>query len=159
MLRVTNPSITSLYRYGRVSPLSRRTYAHSSYGAEGETKAQQTNNPTNSPTRDIEHPGPAPPDVGQKDIDSKASKSHSSSSTTQQDRDREDPGGKRAQSKTSNDAHPTITDGRQSPNVDSDGNVRANVPKDVKKHNEEMEQRYDRSYNQIGDEGKIHKGF
>ena len=38
-------------------PLGQRLYAHSSYGGDGETEAQQPNNPRNQPTRDIEHPG------------------------------------------------------------------------------------------------------
>jgi hypothetical protein len=101
--------------------------------------------------------GPAPPDVGKKDSNTKASKSQPS--TSQEDRDKEDSEGKPIKMKSSNNAHPTITDGRQSPNIDSEGNVRPGVPNDVKKHNEEMKQRYDRSYNQIGDEGKVHKGF
>ena len=60
---------------------------------------------------------------------------------------------------SSNNAKPTITDGRHSPNVDSEGNVKSDVPNDVKKHNEEMEHRYDRPYNQLGNEGKPPKGF
>jgi hypothetical protein len=33
------------------------------------------------------------------------------------------------------------------------------VPEDVKRHNRELDQRYDRAYNQIADEGKVNKGF
>lgn len=58
-----------------------------------------------------------------------------------------------------NKAHPTITSGQESPNVDSDGNPRRSVPEDVRRHNAELGARYDRSYNQIGDEGTIRKGF
>lgn len=155
MLRVACPRCPSLYRSGQVSALSWRPYAHSSYGAEGETQAQQPNNPRNTPTRDIEHPGPAAPDVSK---GSTASSSHSRPSTSQQDRDKEDPEDTSTQ-KTSNNANPTITDGRQSPNVDSEGNVRSNVPDDVKQHNKEMDERYDRPYNQVSNEGKVQKGF
>lgn len=43
--------------------------------------------------------------------------------------------------------------------MDRDGNVRPDVPDDVKQHNIEMGERYDRPYNQISDEGKVEKGF
>ncbi|KAE8328740.1 hypothetical protein BDV39DRAFT_173196 [Aspergillus sergii] len=130
MLRAANSSIPSLYRSRKVSPLSWRTYAHSSYGGEGESEAQQPNNPRNTPTRDIEHPGPSAPDVSKGSTASSNSQPRSSS-TSQEDRDKED----------------------------SEGNVKSDVPDDVKKHNEEMEHRYDRPYNQLGNEGKSPKGF
>ncbi|KAL4896956.1 hypothetical protein BDV59DRAFT_169429 [Aspergillus ambiguus] len=121
-----------------------RAYSHSSYGAEGENNAEPS-----KATRNLEHPGPPPPDVS-------GSQSNASSQ----------PPGQTSQGKeypihteTSNKAHPTITDGRQSPNVDDEGNTREDVPQDVKQHNQEMEERYDRPYNQIADEGKVHKGF
>lgn len=50
----------------------------------------------------------------------------------------------------SNKARPTLNDGAQTPNVDADGNTRESVPEDVKKHNAEMEERHDRTYNQLG---------
>ncbi|KAL1999123.1 hypothetical protein VTN02DRAFT_5004 [Thermoascus thermophilus] len=59
----------------------------------------------------------------------------------------------------SNKAHPTLTDGRQSPNVDEHGNLRPDVPEDVKRHNRELESRYDRAYNQIAEDGKVQKGW
>lgn len=33
------------------------------------------------------------------------------------------------------------------------------MPEDVKQHNRELEQRHDKAYNQIGDEGQVNKGF
>ncbi|KAN0083321.1 hypothetical protein V8E54_002409 [Elaphomyces granulatus] len=62
----------------------------------------------------------------------------------------------------SNKAHPTLNDGKQTPNVDESGEPLpdADVPEDVKRHNREMDQRYDRAYNQIADEkGTVEKGF
>jgi hypothetical protein len=59
----------------------------------------------------------------------------------------------------SNKAHPTITTGKQSPNVDDEGHRRKDIPDEVKEHNRGVEQRHDRSYNQITDEGKVQKGF
>ncbi|OXV10201.1 hypothetical protein Egran_02039 [Elaphomyces granulatus] len=62
----------------------------------------------------------------------------------------------------SNKAHPTLNDGKQTPNVDESGEPLpdADVPEDVKRHNREMDQRYDRAYNRIADEkGTVEKGF
>ncbi|KAJ5340470.1 serine-rich protein [Penicillium brevicompactum] len=53
----------------------------------------------------------------------------------------------------SNKAHPTLRDGNQSPLADQDGNLKDDLPADVKKHNEEMEERYDKPYNHTGDQG------
>lgn len=55
----------------------------------------------------------------------------------------------------SNKAQPTLRDGNQSPIADHEGHLRDDLPEDVKKHNEEVEQRYDRPYNHIADEGDV----
>lgn len=111
--------------------------------------------PTNS---DHTYVGPSAPDVSKGSTASSSSQPRSSS-TSQEDRDKEDSEGRPIRMSSSNNAKPTITDGRHSPNVDSEGNVKSDVPNDVKKHNEEMEHRYDRPYNQLGNEGKPPKGF
>ncbi|RAK99757.1 uncharacterized protein BO80DRAFT_435748 [Aspergillus ibericus CBS 121593] len=95
-----------------------RFFAHSSYGGEGETDPQQPNNPRNTPTRDIEHPGPPPPDT--------------SSSTPANDKGRQEP---------SNKARPTLGD--EDKYVDRDGKTTKDAPQDVKQHNEELSKRYD----------------
>lgn len=43
--------------------------------------------------------------------------------------------------------------------ADQDGNLREDLPQDVKKHNEEIEQRYDRPYNHIADEGGVESSW
>ncbi|OOF96561.1 hypothetical protein ASPCADRAFT_405070 [Aspergillus carbonarius ITEM 5010] len=106
-----------------------RFYAHSSYGGEGETKAEQPNNQRNSPTRDIEHPGPPPPDT------SSSSTSKSDSSTPRANNE--------GQQVPSNKAHATLADGDNSPYVDRDGNTTADAPQDVRRHNEELSKRFD----------------
>ncbi|GES58394.1 conserved serine-rich protein [Aspergillus terreus] len=147
--RAMNPFVASSCRLQRSNLQTWRAYSHSSYGGEGEADAEPS-----KATRDLEHPGPPPPDVskGSSGSQSQGSSPQSSGQTSQ---------GKEyaIPKETSNKAHPTITDGRQSPNVDDAGNTRDNVPEDVKRHNKEMEERYDRPYNQIADEGKVHKGF
>ncbi|OJZ86640.1 hypothetical protein ASPFODRAFT_133224 [Aspergillus luchuensis CBS 106.47] len=111
-------------------PLGQRLYAHSSYGGEGDTEAQQPNNPRNQPTRDIEHPGPPAPDTGS----AKSSSGGSSSSSKE----------------PSNKAHPTLADGDESPYVDKDGKTSADAPEDVRRHNEEIEKRADRPSERVG---------
>lgn len=59
----------------------------------------------------------------------------------------------------SNKAHPTLRDGRQSNLADMAGVPHEHLPEDVRKHNEDMEHRYDRPYNHIADEGKIENAF
>ena len=55
----------------------------------------------------------------------------------------------------SNKAQPALRDGRQSPMADVEGKLRDDLPEDVKRHNTELEQRYDRPYNHIADEGNV----
>ncbi|GKZ28790.1 hypothetical protein AbraIFM66950_000587 [Aspergillus brasiliensis] len=132
-LRATPSSISArqLAPLRSVYPLGQRFYAHSSYGGDGETEAQQPNNPRNQPTRDIEHPGPPAPDTGS----SSSAKGGSSSSSSKQ---------------PSNKAHPTLADGDESPYVDKDGNTTADAPEDVRRHNEELKNRADRPTERVG---------
>lgn len=55
----------------------------------------------------------------------------------------------------SNKAEPTLRDGNRSPIADHEGNLRKDLPEDVKKHNEDVENRYDRPYNHIADAGDV----
>ncbi|KAJ6096177.1 hypothetical protein N7486_006923 [Penicillium sp. IBT 16267x] len=59
----------------------------------------------------------------------------------------------------SNKAHSTLRDGRQSTLTDNEGKKQEDLPEDVRKHNEEMEHRYDRPYNHIADDGVVEKAF
>ncbi|KAJ5090274.1 hypothetical protein N7532_008958 [Penicillium argentinense] len=59
----------------------------------------------------------------------------------------------------SNDSQPTLRDGRQSNLSDMEGVRHDNLPEDVRKHNEDMEHRYDRPYNHIAGEGKAENAF
>ncbi|KAL5338706.1 hypothetical protein BJX70DRAFT_398449 [Aspergillus crustosus] len=145
-LRAINPTV-------RRSPIlpqtQRRLNGHSSYGGEGEKNPQDDRN---KPTRDLEHPGAPPPDI-------KSTNSSKSQPSYNQSRD---PSGRVEEdisTTPSNNAKPTITGGKQSSNVDNDGNTRPDVPEDVKKHNAEIDQRHDKPYNRIKDEGKVEKGF
>ncbi|KAL3461336.1 hypothetical protein BJX64DRAFT_289520 [Aspergillus heterothallicus] len=125
-----------------------RMYGQSSYGGEGEVKSEDGRN---KPTRDLEHPGAPPPDVGQEFQRPKSSQPSPKAASGEVEED--------ISVKPSNNANPTITDGRQSVNVDSDGNTKPDVPEDVKRHNEEIDRRHDKPYNRIKDGGKVGKGF
>jgi hypothetical protein len=59
----------------------------------------------------------------------------------------------------SNNAQPTLRDGNQSPIADDEGNLRDDLPEDVKRHNEEMQDRYDKPYNHMGDKGNPESNF
>ena len=59
----------------------------------------------------------------------------------------------------SNKAHPTLRDGRQSNLADMEGKRHEDLPEDVRRHNEEMEHRYDRPYNHTADQGRIEHAF
>lgn len=59
----------------------------------------------------------------------------------------------------SNKAKPTLSSGTKSPLADAKGNLKEDLPEDVKKHNREMEERYDRPYNRTSDEGKVEPAF
>lgn len=57
----------------------------------------------------------------------------------------------------SNKARPTLRDGRSSPIADFEGNLKEDLPQDVKEHNRELENRYDRPYNHIADDGDVER--
>lgn len=153
-------SVTHVYKHSIVAFPANRCYGHSSYGGEGETCAEQ---PHDTATRDMEHPGPPAPETPH---NSSSHSQHSSTSTSSV----QQPGhhkihleqGK-AHPETpnsstpipSNKARPTLNAGKLSPNIDSRGNARDDLPENVKKHNAEVEHRYGRAYNKIGDNGEV----
>ncbi|KAJ6079556.1 hypothetical protein N7467_009309 [Penicillium canescens] len=59
----------------------------------------------------------------------------------------------------SNKAQPTLHDGNQSPIADDEGNLKDDLPEDVKRHNKEVEDRYDKPYNHMGDKGSPESNF
>ncbi|KAL2810658.1 hypothetical protein BJX63DRAFT_306644 [Aspergillus granulosus] len=140
--------ITTIVRPSIIQGQGQRLYGQSSYGGDGEVKSEDGRN---NPTRDLEHPGPPPPDVGQGSQRPKSSQPSPKAASREVEED--------ISIKPTNKAGPTITDGRQSANVDDDGNTKPDVPEDVKRHNEEIDQRHDKPYNRIKDQGKVGKGF
>ncbi|KUL91849.1 hypothetical protein ZTR_01028 [Talaromyces verruculosus] len=140
-------------------PSANKRYSHQSYGGNDKP---QGNRPASRKSRELEHPGPPPPDVS-KDSPSRTEKPKSTQKKQQEDQDRDREQTKHEElyhkKEPSNKARPTLSTGRESPNVDESGHVREDVPEDVKRHNRDLDQRYDKAYNQIGDEGKVNKGF
>ncbi|KAL4979273.1 hypothetical protein BDW66DRAFT_128071 [Aspergillus desertorum] len=128
--------------------LQQRFYGQSTYG-NGETNPGDDRN---APTRDMEHPGAPPPDV-KKENSSKSQPSY------KQDESRRGVLEEDIPKKQSNKAKPVINDSRQPSNVNEEGNTKSNAPEDVKKHNSEIDQRYDKPYNRVNDGGKVGKGF
>ncbi|PYH41394.1 uncharacterized protein BP01DRAFT_349408 [Aspergillus saccharolyticus JOP 1030-1] len=160
IFRSSRLSLRASYSPLTVRPASRLTskpslfwrgYAHSSYGGDGETNAEQPNNPRNEPTRDLEHPGPPAPDVGGSSKQSPQSSSGGDSNSRSSSKSGTGVENKSHTSTTtpSNKARPTITDGENSPNAEVDGTVGDNASDEVKQHNKEFDQRYDHSYNRM----------
>ncbi|KAJ5163519.1 uncharacterized protein N7500_005349 [Penicillium coprophilum] len=59
----------------------------------------------------------------------------------------------------SNKAKPTLHEGERSPVIDKEGNPKKDLPEDVKKHNREMEERYDKPFNHAKDDGTVEAAF
>ncbi|GAD99152.1 conserved serine-rich protein [Paecilomyces variotii No. 5] len=174
----TTKLVSNLFR----TAVPQRPYSHEAYGGGDEPRGPTKTGQDPSPTRNLEHPGPPPPDVS-KSPSSSSNAGPSSTSTPTQSRQKtsesqpgsapspesassqkpsREPGTSASSSAAaipSNKAHPTLNDGKQSPNVDERGEEKPDVPEDVKRHNREVDQRYDKSYNRIGEGGKVEKGF
>jgi hypothetical protein len=122
-----------------------RYYATESYGSSDHKDKDPANSkPSSKATHDMEHPGPPPPDTGSSTSGSSQSKSDSSSS-------KETESTPPAPEKPSNNASPKISDQRNLPPESED----------AKKHNEEFENRHERSTNWLSSDGedRVEKGF
>lgn len=126
-----------------------RFYAQQSYGGgEGDPKGENPQDQGSNPSADLEHPGPPPPDAG-KGTGGGPTKApggghngnpnESSGSSSKSPASGGD-GGKSA----SNGAQPKIYNAK----------VPEEQSEDVKKHNREMDNRYDHAQNRIDEDGK-----
>ena len=127
-----------------------RFYAQSSYGGgEGDPKGESPQQQGPNPSAHLEHPGPPPPDVG---------RGSGGGPTKAGD------GGNNPQQKGTSDggesSGPTQSKSGASPKIHSEGTP-AEASEDVKKHNEELENRHDRAANKVDEDGKdnVHKGY
>jgi len=146
------------------APLTRSTiasqhrfYAQQSYGSgEGDPKGENPQEQGANPSADLEHPGPPPPDVG-KGTGGGPTKAgggaHGTAHKSSSGGVRSEGSGKSANAEKGKEgAQPKILDERSPP---------AELSEEVKKHNEEMDQRYEKSASRVDEQGKdnVGKGF
>ncbi|KKY28594.1 putative conserved serine-rich protein [Phaeomoniella chlamydospora] len=138
-LRVSRVPRTSIRTRITAPPSSiSQRFAHSSYGNEQSGQAK-----SDAPNRAVaqEHPGPPPPDT---------SSSKKSSSKTSQKNPKSQQGGEDRSSKSKDGSRPAIYE---------PGSAPEHKNQDVEQHNKEMENRYEKSVNQIDEDGKVEKEF
>ena len=147
------PSVTGRFTTNHQS----RQYAHQSYGdGEGDPKGENPQEQGSNPSAEKEHPGPPPPAEGQgsgggptkADESGHNTQDNASSPSKEGDgRGSKEHGSRRSKS----GAQPKILDEAE-PTAQND---------EVKQHNEEMTNRYDRAGTQVGnpEQDKVGKGF
>ena len=122
-------------------------HASQDYGSgQGDPKGSNPQDQGSNPSAELEHPGPPPPSVGQ-GTGGGPTKAREDGHNTQQNSSSGGGSGQGA-SETSG-AQPKIHDAKIPPEESEE----------VRQHNEDMGKRHDRSHNQIGDDGKVDKGF
>lgn len=142
----TSPRFTLSSAYAQ----QRRSYAGgSSYGGgEGDPKGENPQDQGSNPSAELEHPGPAPPDVG-KGTGGGPTKSGTEGHNTQEN---SSSGGQAASSGGGDGPQPKIHK-HNAPEEDSHSD-------DVKAHNAEMAKRHDRAEEKSPDEDdSVDKGF
>ena len=124
-------------------PLQQKRHAGQDYGSgQGDPKGENPQDQGSNPSADLEHPGPPPPSVGQ-GTGGGPTKAHDRGHNSQQ----KTPSGGGSSGGSGSDAKPKIHDSK----------VPTEESEEVRKHNEDMEKRHGRSYNQINDDGKVEK--
>ncbi|KAI9751944.1 MAG: hypothetical protein M4579_005827 [Chaenotheca gracillima] len=142
-----------------ISPALTRGYAHSGYGdGEGDPKGEKPQSQGSNPSADLEHPGPPPPSEGHGSgagPTKGSSDGHSSSSGKQEKGTTSSSSGGDGGS-PSNKAQPKIHDERSGPKAGPEADR-----DDVQKHNQELEGRHDRAYNQLNQDNtnKVDKNY
>ena len=146
---MTRPSLISVFRSirpVRTPPrsiltstyvLQRRRYPGSSYGGgEGDPKGENPQDQGSNPSADLEHPGPAPPDVG-KGTGGGPTKAGTEGHNTEQN---------------SSSGGSSGGDGPQPKIHKHDASEEHTHSDDVKAHNKDMERRHDRANEKSPDE-------
>ncbi|KAL6718969.1 hypothetical protein ACLMJK_003204 [Lecanora helva] len=129
-----------------------RLYAGSSYGGgEGDPKGETPQKQGSNPSADLEHPGPAPPDVGQ-GTGGGPTKKGAQGHNTQQNASSSGRGASGGSGGGNDGPQPKIH------KHEAPGEEHHN--EEVRKHNEEARKRHDRAEEKSPDkEDKVHKGF
>lgn len=126
-----------------------RLYAHQSYGGgEGDPKGENPQDQGSNPSADKEHPGPPPPTEGQGSGGGPTKAKEEGHNTSDNSSSQ---GGGNKGTASSSGAQPKILN-EGPPAEQSD---------DVKQHNKEMANRYDRAGTQVGEQQdeKVGKGY
>ncbi|KAK5051975.1 hypothetical protein LTR84_002779 [Exophiala bonariae] len=133
-------------------PIQAVRLAHASYGNEQSGMEQGTH--LKNPKSNLEHPGPeAPANKGSISKEETTSSSSSSSSSSS------NPSSSSSSSSQSSGSGEKSSDGAR-PAIHSPKSAAEDTDPEVKKHNEEMAQRNDRSVNQLSEEdNKVNKNF
>lgn len=131
-----------------------RPYAHQSYGGgEGDPKGESPQDQGSNPSADKEHPGPPPPTEGQGSGGgpTKANESGHNTKDNASSQDRGSQGGGSKGAASSSGAQPKIL------NV----GVPDEQSEEVKQHNKEMANRYDRAGTHVEEQKdeKVGKGY
>ena len=129
------------------SILTHRTYAQESYGnsQSGHPKSSAPN-----PKADLEHPGPeAPASKASPNKSSSSSPSPSSSSPSSSD-----PSSTKSPAEGTSSSYPETSEGGK-PAINNPGTAPEEKDEEVKRHNKEMEERYEKPTNQIDGDGKV----
>lgn len=129
-------------RFLPTTVLQPRRFAHSSYGNEQSGHEQGTNQ--KNPMQEMEHPGPDAPNT-----EGAAPKGSGGSSGAT----------KQSSSKSTESSSSNASSGGE-PTISTPKSAAEDESADVKKHNEEMAQRHDRSVNQLSEkDNKVDKSF
>lgn len=152
----TRPSFVAIT--SRATPITSLRYASGDYGSgAGDPKGDNPQSQGANPSADKEHPGPPPPSVGQgtgSGPTKGTAEGHNTSAAEQGS------GGKEAdkdagRSGKTQGAQPKILSTSPPPAEDAD--------EDVRKHNEEMDNRAEKAHEKVSDEqvdkDKVGKGF
>ena len=126
------PAATTQYRF-----------AHQSYGGgEGDPKGENPQDQGSNPSADLEHPGPPPPSVGE----------GTGGGPTKGSGERQNSAGNTAGSESGSKKSGGPSNGAQ-PKIHAEGTPTEDSA-DVKKHNEDMNNRHDRATNVVDEGGK-----
>lgn len=139
-------------------PVHRQLYASQSYGGgEGDPRGEEPQKQGSNPaTSDLEHPGPPPPSVGQGTGGGPTKAGSSSDGKDTQHHGGASSGGSSGKGSSSS----TQSKSGASPAIHSE-NIPAEESAEVKKHNEELENRHDRASNKVNEDGQdnVSKSF
>ena len=150
--RLTSPGVQTSSPF--LPRFHTRNYAQESYGTTDKKENDPSqSNPSSKATHDLEHPGPPPPSTGSNPSSSQSqSSSFTSKPSDSKPEDQEPESSPPTPKIPSNKAEPKISDQRHQPPESEE----------AKRHNEELEGRYERPSTRLSQDGEpemVEKGF